>query len=99
MTTAAYPALVLAIYGAYRVGRSGAPDAAFERARLLALGFMMALLLAVHWRLVEAGVARSPPAFAAALASLLAAAGLVGLHVGAMVKAAARARQAPASSP
>jgi hypothetical protein len=56
----AYPALMAAIYGAYRVGKSrAAMDPTFERMRVAVLALLLGVLILVQWKLFAAGIVRS----------------------------------------
>lgn len=80
---AAYPVLLAAIYGAYRVGRRRPllGDDAFELARTCALAILLGVLVSVQVDLVLAGVVRSTTGVAAGMLGIAGALALVGLQM------------------
>lgn len=76
----AYPVLLAAMVGLFRVGRS-APWGSFEWLRLGAIAVLLGLLVAVQVKLVMLGVARGPVTLLAGVLSLLGVAGLVALYL------------------
>jgi len=103
---AAYPVLLAAIYGAYRVGRRKPllGDDAFELARTCALAILLGVLVSVQVDLVLAGVVRSSTGVAAGILGIAGALALVGLQmyewfdgIQARRQASARAASAAAS--
>lgn len=79
----AYPLLLAAVYGLYRVGRGQSlrSPGAFEVVRIVVLVTALVLVAALQVRFVSAGQLSSPVALGAGVLSLAAVAGLVGLHV------------------
>lgn len=79
----AYPVLLFAIYGVFRVGRpeQSAPWDPFEWARAAVLGILVGVLLAVTVHLVLVGRVSSEPTMMAGALGIAAAVLLVGLHV------------------
>jgi hypothetical protein len=80
---AAYPALLAAMYGAYRVGRkhSIGSDDAFEAARVVVLALLLGVLVAVQVDLVLAGVVRSELGLVAGVIGIAGSLALVGLQL------------------
>lgn len=78
----AYPLLLAATYGIYRVGRArGGGREPLERARLVALAVVAGMVLAVQVRLAVSGQVQSAAALWAASLSIAAVIGLVGLNI------------------
>ena len=79
----AYPVLLAAIYGVFRVGRAQgvARAGAFEWARLVTLALLLGLVAALQVRFAASGLLLSPLALGAGVVSLAAVVGLLGLHV------------------
>ena len=91
----AYPLLLVAIYGVFRVGRApGMPRVgAFEWARLAALAGMVGLVAALQVRFAASGLLFTPVALAAAVLSIAGVFGLLALHALEVVEAWARERR------
>lgn len=96
----AYPLLLGAIYGVFRVGRARvmARAGAFEWARLAALAILLGLVAAIQVRLAATGQLLSPYSLAAGVLSIAAVVGLLGLHVLDVKDAWSRARLAEPSA-
>ena len=77
----AYPLLLVAIYGVFRVGRARGPRlGVFEWTRLATLAALLGLVAAIQVRFAASGLLLSPVAMAAAVLSIAGVFGLVGLH-------------------
>lgn len=76
----AYPVLVGAIYGVFRVGRDERWGV-FEWLRLGALALLMGLVVAVQVKLAMLGLVRDPLTIAAALLSIGGVGTLMGLYI------------------
>lgn len=79
----AYPLLLLAIYGIYRIGkhRGARTNARFEWMRLAALAMMLGLVMALQVRFVAAGYVTSPFGILGATLSIAGVFGLVGVNL------------------
>lgn len=76
----AFPLLLGAIYGVFRVGRHER-SRVFEWARLVALAAMLGFLVTIEVRLIELGAIRSPVTLAAASVCVAGVFCLAGLHL------------------
>lgn len=79
----AYPLLLMAIYGIYRVGkgRGARANVRFEWMRLGALATMLGLVMALQVRFVAAGYVTSPFGILGATLSIAGVFGLVGVNL------------------
>lgn len=85
----AYPLLLAAVYGAFRVGRESglAGRSWIEWARLCVLSVFFVVVTALQIRFAQAGVLASTWGVFVGVASLAAMLGMLGLHAFAMVDA------------
>lgn len=83
VATFAYPALLAAFYGAYRVGkrRETIMGAGFEWVRVCVLAIMLGLLVGVQSRLILSGIVQTTLGLSAGILSIAAAVALLGLHI------------------
>jgi hypothetical protein len=79
----AYPALLAAFYGAYRVGkrRDVTMGATFEVIRAAVLAMMLGVLIAVQARLILGGVVQSMTGLIAGMLGIGGTFALLGLHI------------------
>lgn len=79
----AYPLLLAATYGVYRVGRASVRPwrVGLEWARTVVLAVLLGLVVAVQVRMVSLGLVRSPASLWAVSLSIAAVGCLVGLNV------------------
>ena len=92
----AYPLLLAAVYGLYRVGRAkGRPRTGlFEHVRLVTLAGSLGLVAALQVRFAATGRLETPLALLAGVLSIAAVFGLLGIHA-LEVSEAWRRRAAP----
>ena len=76
----AYPVLLAAMYGVYRVGREERWGI-FEWMRLATLALLMGLVVAIQVKLAMLGFVRDPLTIAASLLSIAGMATLIGLYI------------------
>jgi hypothetical protein len=93
----AYPALLAAIYGAFRVGRRRPlpPEGSFEWVRACSLAVLLGVLLAVQVRLIATGVVKTTPGIMAGSLGIAATVALVGLNIFEVFEARSERRPAP----
>ena len=84
----AYPLLLAAVYGVYRVGRARPTSRAFEWVRLVTLAALLGLVATLQVRFAASGQLASPLALASGVLSIAAVFGLLGLHALDVVEAA-----------
>jgi len=91
----AFPALLLATYGVFRVGRRAARPPAFEWVRSTVLAGLFAAVVLVNLRLAQVGHVQSAWALFGAVLSIAATFGLVGLNVLEVLEGDAVSRHRP----
>lgn len=91
----AYPVLIGAIYGVFRVGRDE-QWGVFEWLRLAALAVLMGLVIAIQVKLAMLGLVSDPLTIAASLLSIGGVAALLGLYIWLQWQQRAKERDAAA---